>query len=555
MKATFPLWSTGPRMDQFRCLLGLATLVLAPQVHAINDIPEGELLWLQGFDLNPLTPGFRVDGTLLLRSVDDIAHIGVNLSSGAITNSPTGAIRVEVGVTGARFINGSVLNQGEFKVDSGMSFNAANTYFHNTGSFTVGPSFVARFLGKGTQFTQEDGSLAVGERGFELHDGTFAFTGGEISGQPIFFRTQVTYATANGLPFEPRLIGPGGSFRGPLGPDLYLRILGASGQGGDTAVTLADTGELRGRLEVGQYSGGSNVRIVAANGSLNLAPTGSFTVKPTGGTGAMLDGNLANDGLVSVATALTVANASATATNRATLSLQSGGSVQFAGGFRHEAGELNLNGTTLGAAKGFTIAGPGARLNGRILAAVTNDTTLNLSQNDGELRVTGSFANRSAAALSLELSEGGLPTPLLSTTGALIADGRLTVTLIDGFEPQLGDSFPLFKMQSLSGRFRPLRLPYLPEGRYWHLLKTPTQWTLVVQDEAPLAELTTVVREGLPAIQLAGTPSRSATLYSSTDLKTWETLQTEEPFSGELTVSIPATANGTPLFFRGEVEP
>ena len=66
-------------------------------------MPAGELVWLQGFDGNPPTPGFQVDGTLLLRSVDDIANIGVNLLTGAITNSPAGTIRVEVGVSGGRF--------------------------------------------------------------------------------------------------------------------------------------------------------------------------------------------------------------------------------------------------------------------------------------------------------------------------------------------------------------------------------------------------------------------------------------------------------------------
>jgi hypothetical protein len=528
---------------------------LVCQAQAITDIAEGELLWLQGFDGNPATSGFRVEGTLLLRSVDDIAHIGINLNSGAITNAPTGTIRVEVGVSGNRFINGSVLNQGQFKVDSSLAFPGANTFFLNTGTFTVGETFVARFFGQKSQFTQQDGLLSVGAQGFEFYDGTFAYTGGAISGQPLFFRTQVTYATADDAPFQPRLIGPGGSFRGPLGPNLFLRILGASGQGGDTAVTLEEAGALRGRMELGQYFGGSNVRVVAAGGSLTVAATGSLTVKPTGGGAATLVGNLINDGTLSVSAGFAVANGDTTATNRATLTMQAGGNLQFAGGFRHEAGALNLHGATLGAAHGVTLAGPEARLAGVLQAAVTNETTLSLSQNDGELVVTGSWVNDPAATLKLELSEGGLLNPLLTITGVLNAAGALPVTLLSGFEPQLGDTFPLFKMQSLTGQFRPFTLPPLPAGRFWELLRAPTNWTLVVRDQPPAPRLKLTFAEGLPTIAVLGTPGRSATLYGSLDLQRWESIRTEAPFKGEFSVVAPDMGSDSPRFFRGEIEP
>lgn len=107
-----------PISDRRNLTCGLLALALAGPAQALDDVPEGALLWLQGFDGNPPTPGFRVDGTVLLRSVDDIANIGINLSSGAITNSPTGEIRSEVGVSGNRFINGSIINQGLVRLDS-----------------------------------------------------------------------------------------------------------------------------------------------------------------------------------------------------------------------------------------------------------------------------------------------------------------------------------------------------------------------------------------------------------------------------------------------------
>jgi hypothetical protein len=154
MPNTLPYRTTGPAPDRRNLICGLLALLLAGPSQALDDVPEGALLWLQGFDGNPPTPGFRVDGTVLLRSVDDIANIGINLSSGAITNSPTGEIRTEVGVSGARFINGSVINQGLVRLDSLTTFGAANARFENSGRFEVGPGARAQFTGKGGRFAQ-----------------------------------------------------------------------------------------------------------------------------------------------------------------------------------------------------------------------------------------------------------------------------------------------------------------------------------------------------------------------------------------------------------------
>lgn len=70
----------------------------------------------------------------------------------------------------------------------------------------------------------------------------------------------------------------------------------------------------------------------------------------------------------------------------------------------------------------------------------------------------------------------------LEASGSVSIDGGLTVQLIDGFVPALGDSFVFVTAPSLSGAFQFIRLslPTLPAGRAWSLGVTPTEAKLTV---------------------------------------------------------------------------
>jgi T5SS/PEP-CTERM-associated repeat protein len=65
--------------------------------------------------------------------------------------------------------------------------------------------------------------------------------------------------------------------------------------------------------------------------------------------------------------------------------------------------------------------------------------------------------------------------------GQIIVEGDLTVTLADGFEPELGDVFPLlFAGDQRSGIFSNENLPVLAAGLKWELEYTPNSASLTV---------------------------------------------------------------------------
>ncbi len=552
MHDTLRIRTNGPSADRRPLVVGLLSLVLTQAACALNDVPSGSLLWLQGFDGNPPTPGFRVEGTVLLRSVDDIAHIGINLSSGAITNAPGGEIRTEVGVSGSRFINGSVINEGLVRLDARTTFGAPNARFENFGRFEVPTGSRAQFTGKGGVFSQLDGVLDVGDTGFELFDGRFEFGGGEIIGQPLLVRSAVR-GPDHGETFSPRIVGPAGRYEGPLAAGVHLRVLGAGGLGGDTTVTLEGTGELNGQLEVGSYTGGG-VALVAPAGGLWVRPGGTFSVGVTGGGATQLTGNLLNDGDLRLTGDLTVRNAGTVATNRADLHVTAGRSLAFDGGFRHEDGTLSLIGATLTTALGCTLAAPVGELAGEIRGALTNASELTLSQALGGVRVAGTCSAGSGSRLRLVLSEPESPDALLRVTGAFAAGGECTVEFEPGFSPASGAVFPLLQMAELSGQFRTIQLPSLPDGLYWNLERQSGAWDLRIEDEPAPGTLALADSGPEPMIRLAGTPGQSATLWQSTDLANWYPVQTNAPFNGDLDYPLNGDDSGpSQQFFRATI--
>jgi len=85
---------------------------------------------------------------------------------------------------------------------------------------------------------------------------------------------------------------------------------------------------------------------------------------------------------------------------------------------------------------------------------------------------------------SLEMELGGLircaEHDAIRASGLLALDGSLDVLLINGFAPELGDSFDLFDWGSIDGAFANFDLPTLDGGLRWDLSELYTTGTLSV---------------------------------------------------------------------------
>ena len=70
----------------------------------------------------------------------------------------------------------------------------------------------------------------------------------------------------------------------------------------------------------------------------------------------------------------------------------------------------------------------------------------------------------------------------INVTGQLVLAGDLDVELLDGFQPQAGESFQLFDGQ-LSGTFSQVTLPALSNGLSWNTSNLDTNGTISVTPE------------------------------------------------------------------------
>jgi hypothetical protein len=100
-----------------------------------------------------------------------------------------------------------------------------------------------------------------------------------------------------------------------------------------------------------------------------------------------------------------------------------------------------------------------------------NQGTLSPGFSPGTLQVTGNYTQYPSAALEIELA-GGMPGEwdILAVKGAASLEGTLSVALLDGFTPVVGDRFPIVTAET--GIFRDFSqtiFPSLPAGMTWAL--------------------------------------------------------------------------------------
>jgi hypothetical protein len=108
---------------------------------------------------------------------------------------------------------------------------------------------------------------------------------------------------------------------------------------------------------------------------------------------------------------------------------------------------------------------------GDLGVSLDNQGTLSPGFSPGTLQVTGNYTQYPSAALEIELA-GRMPGEwdILAVKGAASLEGTLSVALLDGFTPVVGDRFPIVTAET--GIFRDFSqtiFPSLPAGMTWAL--------------------------------------------------------------------------------------
>jgi hypothetical protein len=145
------------------------------------------------------------------------------------------------------------------------------------------------------------------------------------------------------------------------------------------------------------------------------------------------------------------------------VTLPTGGpyNLTVAGGQRVTNKDFGLR-TTLGnpLPGGGLVIPPGMNVGGvgGVPGSVTNRGGLGPGQSPGALTIDGDYTQTETGSLTIELAglTPGEHYDQLHVTGAAALDGTLTVALVDGFTPRLGDRFQVLTYGSRTGAFQTL---------------------------------------------------------------------------------------------------
>ncbi len=125
------------------------------------------------------------------------------------------------------------------------------------------------------------------------------------------------------------------------------------------------------------------------------------------------------------------------------------------------------------------------------LGLVVINGTFSPGNSPGEATFGGDLTLGGSAALVVELAglDGGVDHDRLTGAGTFTANGELTITLIDGFQPRVGDAFQLFDFDSIEGDFLDISLPTFDDGRLFDTSQLISRGQLFVVPEPTTATL------------------------------------------------------------------
>jgi len=145
---------------------------------------------------------------------------------------------------------------------------------------------------------------------------------------------------------------------------------------------------------------------------------------------------------------------------------------------------LNSGGGTVECLQG-TCSGSG-RIGGNL---DNSGGTVSPGNSPGVMEVAGDFTQHEDGTLLIELAgtASGTEHDLLSVGGTAHLEGRLEVSLLEGFRPEDGDSFDILNFRVLSGEFDDISLPKLAAGLVWDTSSLHGDGSLaVVPEPSPL---------------------------------------------------------------------
>ena len=252
--------------------------------------------------------------------------------------------------------------------------------------------------------------------------------------------------------------------------------------GSNSRTVFTDSAKIVNSVRFDNSQGGSYA--VAGSGSVNLSASDDPTlptIQVSNGGSHQFQAivNLQDDTTATIDSGSTLTFTNSLNLNGNTLDKMGPGTVAINNSLSTGGGTFNCNeGTCSGAG---SISG---NLN-------NNGGTVSPGNSPGVMTVEGNFAQAAAGTLLIELAgtTAGTEYDVLQVEGETSLSGILEVSLLDGFEPTVGDAFGILQLGSIAGEFDQVILPVLTGSLSWDDSALTTQGSISVVPEPATALL------------------------------------------------------------------
>jgi len=463
------------------------------------DVQTGTVSVAGGTD----TGAFLVSGTL-------------TFAGGARTMSATASITGSGSVVAN---GGATSNAGSYAISGGTTVNVAT--LNLTGSVTsLGPVSI-----NGGGF----GVLNLSNTEGTATTSSLLLTGGSLQGSSILVVSGLTTWTGGSMTGSGSTNTTGG-VAVTSGPIFGAPALGRTlNNGGTVTVT------------------GSQLWAIGTGATLNNLASGTIDVQ--GDAALYLSGGggpVNNAGIFRKSAGTGTTAVQLPITNSGTVESLSG-TVSFSSSYTQTMGATLLNGGAVTSSATMNIQGGTLEGSGTLTATVNNTGgSVAPGLSAGQLNQTGAYTQASGGSFAAQI--GGLTAgsqyDRLATSGAASLAGTLEITLIDGFEPNVGDTFTIMTFGSRTGDFTTVNGLVIGSGKVFQKTVTATDVTLVVTSAPTPTPTVTMTATPTPTT----TPTTTTPTETPTPTATATATPTETPTpTATATPTVTATETPVPL--------
>jgi hypothetical protein len=526
------------------CALIMAVFVL-PVARAIDDVPMGALRWVQGFDGNQPTSGFRVDGTLRIEAPDEPQPVGIPLESGRIEVGPEGRILVHYGPGGSRFIQGDVVNEGLVALRSVLLFSRDGAEWVNRGTIEAASYMGLGVIGKGARFRQVSGEIRVADPTSRLefyNQSAFIYEGGRVLARPVLVgaSARVDATATEGLSL--RFLGLGCRLEGRYPSDLSTSVA-SDDTFGPADLRLDPSGAIGGTLELSATRGDPGVILGIPETGATLSADGLLKILPGAGV-CEIQGPLANEGRLLVDGPTRWRSAEGRLRLDGRILVGEEGCLSLTVPSVQLAGTLEIDGGALEVPTGLTISGGTLVAAGELSGRITNAAVAVVDQ-ARPVRMRGDWTQTASGTMRAVARFGPAATGVaLNVEGALKLGGALEVVAAGGSRLADGTELRLLQANALKGWFEKLVLPPLQDGLHWQWVPMDREVRLKVRSSPTPLVIDWLRRDGSDVLRVSGPllGRQQVLLQVSQDLRHWTPFQRIFPFNGLAMVPVPKEA-------------